>query len=79
MDYMKAGIKQDALRTAPLHMSALFPEHLISKEEEEIHHHEYKRSAGPSNKNLNVFTFTVNLVDSNWNLTGSPVHLPGNS
>ena len=45
LDYLKAGIKQDtlnALRSAPLHMSALFPDHLISKAEEEIRHHEDK-------------------------------------
>ena len=39
LDYLKAGIKQDtlnALRTAPLHMSALFPYHLISKAEQEM-------------------------------------------
>ena len=38
LDYLKAGIKQDtltSLRTAPLHMSALFPDHLITKAEEE--------------------------------------------
>ena len=59
LDYLKAGIKQDtlnALRTAPLHMSALFPDHLISKAEEEIRHHEEKRTSGPSHKGPNAFT-----------------------
>ena len=43
LEYLKAGIKQDtlaSLRTAPMHMSALFPDHIISKAEEEIRHHE---------------------------------------
>ena len=42
LEHIKAGIKQDtlmALRTAPLHMSALFPDHIISKAEEEIRNH----------------------------------------
>ena len=53
LDYLKAGIKQDtltSLRTAPLHMSALFPDHLITKAEEEIRHHEDKRNPGTSIK-----------------------------
>ena len=53
-----AGIKQDtlpSLRTAPLHMSSLFLDHLISKAEEEIRHHEDKRSAGPAHKKLQHF------------------------
>ena len=53
LDYIKAGIKQDtltALRTAHLHMSALFPDHLIAKAEEEIRHHEDKRTSSSSNK-----------------------------
>ena len=58
LDYLKAGIKQDtlnALRTAPLHMSALFPDHLISKAEEEIRHREEKRTSGPSHKGSQRF------------------------
>ena len=58
LDYLKAGIKQDtlnALRTAPLHMSTLFPDHLISKAEEEIRHHEEKRTSGPSHKGSQRF------------------------
>ena len=53
LDYLKAGIKQDtlnALRTAPLHMSALFLDHLISKAKEEIRHSEDKRTSGSSHK-----------------------------
>ena len=51
LDYLKAGIKQDtltSLRTAPLHLSALFPDHIIAKAEEEIRHFEDKRTSGPS-------------------------------
>ena len=58
LDYLKAGIKQDtlnALRSAPLHMSALFPDHLISKAEEEIRHHEEKRTPGSSHKGSHRF------------------------
>ena len=58
LDYLKAGIKQDtlnALRTAPLHMSALFPDHIITKAEEEIRHHEEKRTSGPSHKGSQRF------------------------
>ena len=53
LDFIKTGIKQDtliSLRTAPLHMSALFPDHIISKAEEEIRHHEDKHTLGPSRK-----------------------------
>ena len=49
MEYLKAGIKQDTLaspRTAPLQMSALFLDHIISKSEEEICHHEDKHTSG---------------------------------
>ena len=58
MDYLKASIKQDtlsALRTAPLHMSALFPDHLISKAEEEIRHHEDKHSTSLAHKKPHCF------------------------
>ena len=53
LDYIKAAIKQDtlnALRTAPLHMSALFPDHLISKAEEIIRHHDDKGTPSSSSK-----------------------------
>ena len=53
LDFVKTGIKQDtimSLRSAPLHMSALFPDHIISKAEEEIRHFEDKRTPGPSRK-----------------------------
>ena len=39
LDFVKTRIKQHtlmSLRSAPLHMSALFPDHIISKAEEEI-------------------------------------------
>ena len=58
LDYLKAGIKQDtlnALRTAPLHMSALFPYHLISKAEQEMRHHEAKCTSGASHKGSQRF------------------------
>ena len=45
----------NALRSAPLHMSALFPDHLISKAEEEIRHHEEKRTPGSSLKGSHRF------------------------
>ena len=40
LEYVKAGIKQDMLASlrSPLHMSALFPDHIIAKAEEEIRH-----------------------------------------
>ena len=53
LEYIKAGIKQDtltSLRTAPLHLSALFPDHIIAKAEEEICHHEDKRTSRPSQR-----------------------------
>ena len=55
MEFLKAGIKQDtltSLRTAPLRLSALFPDHIIAKSEEEIRHHEDKRTSGPSQRKL---------------------------
>ena len=75
--YLKAGIKQDtlrSLRTAPNHKSALFPDHIISKAEE-ICHHEDKCTSGPSGHtgNLNLSTLTVSLPDSSKTLTGRPV------
>ena len=53
LDFIKTGIKQDtlaSLRTAPLHLSALFPDHIIAKAEEEIRHFEDKRTSGPSQR-----------------------------
>ena len=53
LDFLKTGIKQDtltSLRTAPIHLSALFPDHIISKAEEEIRHFEDKHTAGPSQR-----------------------------
>ena len=53
LEFLKAGIKQDtltSLRTAPLHLSALFPDHIIARAEEEIRHHEDKRTSGPSQR-----------------------------
>ena len=53
LEYIKAGIKQDtlmSLRTAPLHLSALFPDYIIAKAEEEIRHSEDKRTSGPSQR-----------------------------
>ena len=53
LDFVKMGIKQDTLmllRSAPLHTSALFPDHIISKAEEEIRHFEDKRTPLPSRK-----------------------------
>ena len=53
LDFLKNGIKQYtlmALRTAPLHMSALFPDHIIVKAEEEIRHNVDKHTPGPSRK-----------------------------
>ena len=53
LDFVRTGIKQDtlmSLRSAPLHMSALFLDHIISKAEEEIRHFEDKRTRGPSRK-----------------------------
>ena len=51
LDFVRTGIKQDtlmSLRSAPLHMSALFPDHIISKTEEEIRPFEDKCTPGPS-------------------------------
>ena len=52
LEYLKVGIKQDtlsSLRTAPLHLSALFPDH-ITKADEEMRHFEDKRNPGPSQR-----------------------------
>ena len=47
LDFIKTDLKQDtltSLRTVPLHLSALFPDHIIAKAEEEIRHFEDFRS-----------------------------------
>ena len=47
LEYIKAGIKQDtlaSLRTVPLHMSVLFPDHIIAKAEEELRHEDNSSS-----------------------------------
>ena len=47
IDYLKARINQDtltALHNSPLHMSSLFPDYLLAKAEEELSHHQVKRS-----------------------------------
>ena len=56
IEFLKAGLKQVTLmflRTAP--MSALFPDHITSKAEEEIHHHEYECNSSPSYKKPRCF------------------------
>ena len=53
LDFVKTGIKQYtlmSLRSAPLHRSALFPDRIISKAEEEMRRFEDKRTPGPSRK-----------------------------
>ena len=53
LDYLHAGVKQDtvnALRTSPVHLNALFPDHLIAKAEEEISKSEERRSSGTSHR-----------------------------
>ena len=71
LTHLKSGIKPDtvaALRTAPIHISTLFPDSLTKRAEEEISHneskghfstsrgkgwfHHYKRSDRRSNKRL---------------------------
>ena len=44
-----------SLRTALIHMSALFPDHIISRADEEIRHHEDKRTSGPSHRKPQCF------------------------
>ena len=53
LEYIKVGIKQDtltSLRTTPLYLSVLFPDHIIANVEEEIRHHEDKHTSGPSQR-----------------------------
>ena len=64
LEYIKAGTKQDALtflRTAPIHMSALFTDHLISKAEEDTNMRTNVLLV-PYTKDLNVITLTVRLA-----------------
>ena len=64
LDFVRAGIKQDtlmSLRSAPLHMSALFPDHIISKAEEEIRHFEDKCTQGPSKKAPRYHPYAQNV------------------
>ena len=58
LDYLHAGVKQDtvnALRTSPVHLSALFPNQLIAKAEEEISKSEDRRSSGTSHRHQGRF------------------------
>ena len=53
LEYLHAGVKQDtlnALRTSPVHLNSLFPDHLIAKAEEEICRSEERRSVGQSQR-----------------------------
>ena len=47
-----------ALRTAPLHMSTLFPDHIIVKAEEQICHHQDKHNPGPPRKAPHYHPYT---------------------
>ena len=58
LEHIKAGIKQDtltSLRMAPFHFTALFPDHIIGKAEEEIPPFEDKRTSGPSQRKPQCF------------------------
>ena len=51
LTHVKSGVKPDtvaALRTAPLHISTLFPDSVIKKAEEEISHYETQGRSGSS-------------------------------
>ena len=53
LEYLHAGVKQDALTalcTAPVHLHSLFPDQLITKAEEEIYRNEERRSSGHSHR-----------------------------
>ena len=53
LEYLHAGVKQDplnALRTSPVHCNSLFPDQLITKDEEEICRSEERRSVGQSHR-----------------------------
>ena len=73
LEFIKVGIKQDtltSLRTAPLHLIALFPDHLISKAEEEICHHEGKHTPSRTYRKTQCYPLTVRLADNSK--TGPP-------
>ena len=58
LDYLHAGVKQDtvnALRTSPVHLSALLLDQLIAKAEEEISKSEETHSSGTSHRQQNRF------------------------
>ena len=58
LKYLHAGVKQDivnALRTSPVHLTALFPGQLITKAEEEICRSEERRSSGTSHQHQGCF------------------------
>ena len=81
LDFIKTGIKQDtltSLRTAPLHLSALFPDHIIAKAEEEIRHFEDKRTSGPSQRKPQRF-HPYSQPLSNRIRTGNQAYQLGNS
>ena len=50
-----------SLRSPPLHMSALFLDHIISKAEEEIRHFEDKRTPDPSRKAPRYHPYAQNV------------------
>ena len=53
LEYLHAGVKQDtvhALRTSPVNLTALFPDQLITKAEEEICRSEERCSSGTSHR-----------------------------
>ena len=49
LTYVKSGIKPDTLRTAPLHISTLFPDAVINRDEE-ISHYESEGHSGSRGK-----------------------------
>ena len=58
LDYIRAGVKQDALNTlrnAPLHMQSLFPDQVLMKAEEEVTRSEEKDSSSYSNRKPGCF------------------------
>ena len=58
VEYQHAGVKQDtlsALRTALVHLHALFPDQLVSKAEEKICRSEERRSSGQSHRHQGLF------------------------
>ena len=58
LEYLHAGVKQGtltALRTAPVHLHSLFPEHLVTKAEEETCRSEERRSSGQPHRGQGRF------------------------